>query len=139
MLTASLGISILLLSACSGSDENPMLKPQMMRDLGKSFTWVNSMEELVTCVKYGADPDEFESKKALCSKWMSEQYKNYASKTKFEMDMVKAAGVTVDESGAKYDKAVPTYEEFSDPEVWKTLWKQNGKKWSNALAKHSND
>ena len=127
---ALLSLSAIMLASC---DNNPMLKPLMMKDLGKYLAGLSSTKNTVTCVKYGMDPDEFESKKSFCSKWMLSQYEEYAALTKFEMSMMNASGKTVNDDGEKYDKVIPTYEEFIDPEVWEIVWKQHGKKWTKYL------
>lgn len=115
-----LGIVALVLSGCGG---NPMLKSEMMNNLEASITQNSSLTDRISCVEYGSNPSVFNLRQPVCSTWMQNQYKNFAS-------TIAAASI----NNTNATQAVPTFVEFTDPKVWQTLWNQDSAKWQQELA-----
>lgn len=128
----ALSFSALILSGCG---ENPMLKPQSIKNLTELISRHLSLEDRVACTEYGTDPDEFESRQAICSKWMKNQYDEYATILKMEMVMDNSGSENSPRSKEDFDNLVPTFEEFLETEVWQTIWDEHGKKWTDDLEK----
>ncbi len=110
----------------AGCDENPMLEPKMMLDLESEVTQNSSLKDRVLCVEYGTNPSAFSMRQPFCSNWMQNQYKGYVAKISTEM-------ATANIGSNKSNIAIPTYENFTDPQVWQILWSEDGEKWKQEL------
>ena len=120
-----LGLSTLILSAC---DDNPMNSAESMAHLERDMD-AYSLKEKVNCVEYASDPDSFEKRRAVCSKWLYRVYENYNRKPRGSIFYSAVPDTEKDE-----EKPVPTYEQFTDSEVWQVIWNDNKDEWTKKYA-----
>ncbi len=114
MMGASLGVSVILLSACGGSDDNPMLEAGVPESIAEyiqhPFMFYDKQKR---CVEYFSKVQKNKSLKKGCDEWIDTEYGFYSGDLKYFYQKPSSDRVL--------PSRAPTMKEFQDPKMWQIV------------------